>query len=647
MKKLLSILLCAALLATLTPSVFAAANGCLNTMSDKTWTFSENSDVEGFYGVLGNVDGNANGTSTISVMADKGLNGAGDHALVLNRVKDSNNINMSFAHHTGTGTITPSEFAVKFNFKTSATGTLFRYAFRKPNVQSNADYNALQIANGYIDFLGVRVKDTITYSANVWYDIEMLFNIPKGFGELKFRKNGDSAWNTYRVIANNGLLKDLTCTNRLAIGVQANAGEVCLDNYYQNNADVPAAFLGSDDFTDGISGWTTSGGNMIATIYAQQVDVDGNKMLEIKADNAAEAKNTSARKDFPSYTIANAAADTNYYFRFKLGGNAAKGTVGASLETINGSTKTEYFIARVIDNDLKLLGGLTDQNNCVDIPSTFGVPTETNLYEVEAAYNPSTSKMSIIVTNDKGVQFTVTTSQWSATPNKFAFRHHVSEVGSTAVAHFDDFATDILDNNGPAIVSSEVLSGFASEAALDETAVFTYDRTIKQAALDDAVVTLNGTTLDKADYTITSKGAQVLVSVKGLEKDASYIVGLSGVKDILGNASAAENEATVSFKTSDVDITATKPDLNGTVLSTTVTSYYAQGKPLKLIVAVYDETESMIEAVKVATITADDRNGETLSYDFAEVLPAVAGKVVKGFVWSGFDSMTPYAEAYK
>ena len=649
MKKLLSILLCAAILASLTPSVFAAANGCLNTMSDKTWTFSENSDVEGFYGVLGNVAGNDNGTSTISVMADKGLNGAGDHALVLNRVKDSNNINMSFAHHTGTGTITPSEFAVKFNFKTSATGTLFRYAFRKPNVQSNADYNALQIANGNIDFLGVRVKDA-AYSVNVWYDIEMLFNIPKGFGELKFRKNGDSAWNTYRVIANNGLLKDLTCTNRLAIGVQANAGEVCLDNYYQNNADVPAAFLGSDDFMNGWSGWKYD--NLNSGVSANTESLSAAKdgvVLAIRGTDTTTQKNAHVNKPIDSTVIANAAVDTNYHFKFKMGGDASKGSFGATLQTASGTAQyKDLFIVKKVGNRLAFWGELGSDTQCNWITESFGAWDTSALYDVEAVYNPSSGKITAVITNADGKQLIASNSSGllSDLPTRIAFRNCAAPADSS-VAYYDDFETDILDSNGPAFLSSEVLSGFASKAALDETAVFTYDRTINQPALADAVVTLNGTTLDKADYTITSKGAQVLVSVKGLEKGKPYTVGLSGVKDILGNASAAENEATVTFTTSDVDITATKPVLNGTVLSTTVTSYYANGKTIKFILAIYNDAETMIEAVKVIDVTVSDRNGKVEEADFSEILANAAGKKVKGFVWDSFGTMEPYALSYE
>ena len=636
MKKLLSILLCAALLATLTPSVFAA-NKYEDTLSDNTWTFSEEQDVSE-YGTVGN-----NTNATVELVADSGLMGVGDTALKIDRPDGGSNVYINFVHNSGN--VSASELKVAFDFNINSKAPLFKFVM-KPS-KSGSDLNVVEWNGGNIKFLNQTYSNA--YKENNWYHVEMLFNIPKGYGQLKIKDYTTSKWTTYTALAGEGVFKDWTATYRLAVGVQNNPGIVCIDNYYQNKADVPAAFLGSDDFKNGISEWKYDNlTNGLTANSAAHSSADDGVALAIRAENTTAQKNAHVNKTIDSTVIANAAVDTNYHFKFKMGGDASKGSFGATLQTAGGSALyKDLFIVKKVDSRLAFWGELGSDTNCNFITQSFGTWDTSALYDVEAVYNPSSGKITAVITNADGKQLISSNSSGllSGLPTRFAFRNCASNADNS-VAYYDDFATDILDTNGPAFLSSEVLSGFASKAALDETAVFTYDRTINQAALADAVVTLNGTTLDKADYTITSKGAQVFVAVKGLEKGQSYTVGLSGVKDIIGTLSKdATDAAKVTFKTSDVDIIATQPVLNGTVLSTNVTSYYAQGKTLKLIVAVYDETESMIEAVKVATITADDRNGETLSYDFAEVLPAAAGKKVKGIVWSGFDSMTPYAEA--
>ncbi|MBE7052535.1 MAG: hypothetical protein E7395_08225, partial [Ruminococcaceae bacterium] len=292
MKKLLSILLCAAILASLTPSVFASTQTYANTFSDYTWTFSEETDIT-TYGSLGNAELG----STATIVTDSSLAGAqeNNNVIKLDRPSTSTkNVNISFLDHTKK--ITASEIKVAFDFKTTTAATKFKFVLR-----NTGDLNAVEWQNGKIKFLNQ--ADVGTYSADVWYNVELLFNIPKGYGQLKMKEAGTNVWTTYNVLAGNGALSGWDTTCRLAVGLES-VGTAYVDNYYQNTVSVPAAFLGSDDFTSGIDGWTTKGGNMIDTIYAQQVDVDGNKMLEIKADNAAEKKNTSARIDFPAYTLA-------------------------------------------------------------------------------------------------------------------------------------------------------------------------------------------------------------------------------------------------------------------------------------------------------------------------------------------------------
>ncbi|MBR5506078.1 MAG: hypothetical protein IKV73_07230 [Clostridia bacterium] len=634
MKKLFSILLCVALLATLTPSAFAAATS-KDTISDTVWTFSESQTVSD-YGTPGNT-----GKGSVELAANSGANGTGDAALAITRnPSDGSNVYIDFLSQYQTK-LKPQELKVKFDFNVNNTNAKFQFIFK-----DSKDYNVLVIKDGKINFLGVQVATGL--SIDTWYNIEMSFNIPMGYGQLKYKAKSASAFTTYDVFANgdSGMLNGKTDTLRLGAGIyDGNGSTVLIDNYYQNYADVVPQVMPAEDFSGGIDSWTQT--NITGKDYMEKACYtapDGNKMLMIKGTNATAATNANMAKSLSSVTTSKAALNTNYVFKFKFGGDAAGSAIGASLQAAGNSNK-EIFIVNNYNNIPYLFGDIGASNGTIKVEDALGTCNSAAMYEVEAVYNPSTSTLTAVLTNEDGTQVVGSDGRLAGLPTRFAFRNCVGN-GASSVAYFDDFETTVLDTNGPVFVSSEVLSGDTDCADLDETAVFTYDRTIHQAELANATVTLNNETLSKDAYSITSKGNKVLVTLKGLELGTEYTVGLSGVKDILGTVSADEAEA-VTFTTSKVAITATQPVLNGTVLSTNVTSYYANGKTLKLIVAVYDAGETMIEKVKVATITADDRNGETLSYDFAEILGDTNGKKVKGFVWSDFDSMTPYAAAYK
>lgn len=648
MKKLLSVLMCVAMISMLTPSVFAA-DGLKDVFSGETWSFSE-STVVSDYGALGN----NTDQSPVELVTYTNAEGEEDDALSITRGGDNKNVNISFVSHT-VKKIRASELEVRFSFKVSATKTKFKFVFRD---EVSGDYNVFEAVNGYFYFLGNQVTSNTSYAADTWYDMQMLFNIPEGYGQLTYKESASGAGGTYHVLANKvddtpddnvnnaGMLCGKTETIRLGMGLEVNQGEVLIDNYYQNYADVDASILSSDDFSNGIEGWTA--GNPRDYVTMEQSYLNDNALLKISGTtDETQSANTSMYQNITTLTTQKAALNTNYHFRFKFGGTTAKGTIGASLQTDNGDadskTNTEIFILKNHCGSIVLFGGLVDNNGIININNEFGPRGAETLYEAEAVYNPSTGILTAVVTNEEGKQFIGTSTALTGVPNKFAFRNHFG-YSDSPVAYFDDFKSGILDSNGPAFDYAEVKSGFADAASLDETVIFNYDRTINQSELSNATVTLGGEELSKEKYEISSIGNKVMVSLKDLAMGAKYKIGLSGVSDVISktNGDVAEFE----FETADNDIVATKPTLDGTVLSTKVNSYYANGKAIKLIVAVYNSEETMVEAVQVAEVVADDRAGETLSHDFKDILENTEDKTVKGFVWSDFGTMTPYAEAY-
>lgn len=652
MKKLLSILLCIAFMASLTPVVFAAETGFMNVMSDKVWTFSEMTEVDGVYGSTGN----ASELSPVELAPDKGLNGAGDTALSITRGTDNKNVNISFVKYTPIE-VRASEFKVKFNFNVNVTATKIKFVFRDETL---GDYNALECVNGKVYFLG---QELTTYKKETWYDVEMLFNIPLGYGQLKIKENSLNDFETYYVISNyveyntdntiknKGLFYGKTETVRLGMGLETNPGVVYIDNYYQNYADVDTDILASDDFSNGYTNiWAKTNIDGKAFVTLGEHTINGNKVLRI-ASNEGETKgdaNSNVAQKIPTKTISKASLDTNYHFSYKFGGDTPN-AIGGSLQTANGTGNKEIFIAKILNHKMVFFSGLTDATDGVVSLTGFGDIDEDTLYDVEAVYNPKNSKLTAVITNGEGKQFIATYggSTISGLPTRFAIRNHSTDETGKSIVYFDDFKADILDTNGPKLKEALILSGYEQNASLDETIIFTYDRTINQAALTDAVVKLNDEVLSSDDYTITSDGKKVLVTLKDLDKGASYTLTLENVKDIISNAS--EDVGEFSFKTSSTDIKVDSLSLNEDgKLSAKVTSYYAEGKEIRFIVVIYDSEETMIKHAQAIPVLADNRNGEVIEEDFSSVLANKEdGDKVKAFVWSDFDTMVPFVKSYK
>jgi len=123
MKKLFSILLCVALLATLTPSAFAATTS-KDTISDTVWTFSE-SQAASDYGAINNITG-----GSVELAANSGANGTGDAALAITRnPSGGSNVYIDFLNQYQT-TLKPHELKVKFDFNVNNTNAKFQFMFK-------------------------------------------------------------------------------------------------------------------------------------------------------------------------------------------------------------------------------------------------------------------------------------------------------------------------------------------------------------------------------------------------------------------------------------------------------------------------------------------------------------------------------------
>lgn len=647
MKKLLSILLSVALLVTLTPQVFASTTltSYANVMSDRVWTFSEFDDVKK-YGLLNNTSD----TSTIELAEYTNSDGETDDAIKI--VKGGSNVNMNFLH---VNNVSYDELKVKFDFLISSKDVMLRFVFREG--AQDYTHKILSIQANNIYFLN-QLVGTNKHQPNTWYNVEMSFNIPEGYGQLKYKAQSETEYTVCNVLANAasdtnnnvGCFYGKSNTNRLGIGLMSGtaADYLLIDNYYQNEADVKPQILPTDDFSNGIS--TYEKGNFNADwMHAEQYELNGNQVLKMYADTLGTEnnRNTNLNITLPTVPMVAAAQDTNYHFSYKFGGET-KGHIGASIKTKSGAGYKEIFPAKYAVGTMYLFGGLTDiTDGAINISKQgFVIGDATTLYDVEAVYNPSTGKMTSVITDAEGKQFigTYNGDTISGNPERFAFRNHIVK-NDAPVAYFDDFGIGTLNSNGPEFDEDEsgVLSGYKDAANLDETVVFVYDRTINQQALAEAVVTLNDNVLSSDDYTITSKGNKVMVSFDGLTKNTNYTLKLQNVKDIISNTN---NEiAQISFKTADGDFTLENLNLSDDgVLSVASTNYYTEGKPVVLILAIYNKELTMLKNVQAVTFTADSRN-KVLSYDFSELLEnKESDDVIKGFVWTDINTKTPYLE---
>ncbi len=636
MKRFLSVLLCVLMVALLTPAAFAA-DGFYNVLSGETWNFAESNNVED-YGFAINYSDN----SPVSLSENAGPDGS--KAMVLTRGSDAKNVGIAFYMPTGDSA---EAVETKFNFKVTSKNVITKFAFR----EGSSDFNVLSCSSGNVNFLNNKVE---TYDANQWYDVEILVDVKQGYGRLKFRKCGDEAWKVHHVLAGNEMLKGKTKTERLTIGLQTLSSDysseqavLSIDNYYQNRVSgVNPMILDAEDFSNvalsadskTIGTWSTGNvaGKTGVTVGTEQLN--GNPALMISAENISN--NAYVTKSIESTTFAKAPADTNYVFKFKFGWSAStSNAIGATLKL--GST--EIWLIRANQNGFSMFGAYP--NNAGATSASFGAIEPGVLYDVEAVYNPTAGKLRVVAENASGTQVSGV-KDISGTPASFAFRNS-SQNTATSVGYFDDFETKIITPGGPVFDTATVASGDEDAALLGETVEFTYDRTIDQSALSDAVVTLKvgeneEETLTADKYAITSIGNKVKVTLlTAVEKGTEYKVTITGVKDLAGGQTTAAGECT--YTTSATDIMATKPEINDTTLSTTVKSWYAQGKKVKLIAALYNAEGTKLVDVSVKEFTVSNKDGENLSHDFSDVFNTDGKKM--GFVWSDFNTMIPYAEA--
>lgn len=636
MKRFLSILLCILMVALLAPATFAADEGFADVLSNRMWHFDESDDVLA-YGQLQNANKEST-TCTVGIV---------DDVLVITK-NDGSNPNISFLKHGAN--IYVSVVDVKFRFNVNGVDPLVKFTFRDNGVDWSP--NPLEFQGGNVKFLN---KTVGTYAKNTWYSVEMYVDIVQGYGVLKMKADSAETWNEYHVLASTGYLNGKTHTDRLSIGLQTNNGILYVDDYYQNTTNPRSLVFDSDDFakipeineadTDGMSQNTQLGTwktmNVNAGLSAGKAMLNGNAVLKIKALNNQNGANSSVYKNLDSAIVDSADSNAKYVFKFKFGGynNTSSHPFGVSL----GTSDKEIFIATNVDKSLNMFAVVGSDTENVNLRTDFGEMENNTLYDVEALYSRATGKLRVVATNAAGKQVSRETNL-TGKPTKIAFRNHVAAM-SDAAAYFDDFSWGILSAGAPVFISSDVASGDKNNASLDETAIFTYDRTIDQALLSQAEVSLDGVVIASDKYTITSKGNQVMVRLNEMAKNTSYKIGISGVTDLAGTQS--DELAEVTFKTSAKDIEVAELTLDETALKAKINSWYALGKSVKLIAAVYNSAETKIKDVEVLNVVADSRNEEEYASIALSDLSVESGDIVKGFVWSDFNSMVPYIASVK
>ena len=457
------------------------------------------------------------------------------------------------------------------------------------------------------------------------------------------------------------MLKGRTFTKRISLGLETKAGDLYVDNYYQNRAeDIKPMVMDKETFSGlelsedrkSIGTWSTNSNVFASTkgfVNVETETLDGNDALKISATTTAEqSSNASVIKSIPTTATANAADNTNYVFKFRFGGESGGEKESFSGATITTATTGERFIVRRDKKgNLRMLGtSLTNNNDAENVTTSgaFESLTANKLYDVEAVYNPSTGVLKAVVTNADGEQVSRSTTM-EGIPTAFAFRHQIKE-SDTTVAYFDDAEIGIIAPGGPVLDIATVASGDKDAALLGETVEFTYDRTIDQSALSEAVVTLKAgeneaKTLAAEEYAITSIGNKVKVTLlTAINTGTEYTVAITGVKDLAGGQTTAADEFT--YKTSAIDIQVAEFMFDEDSLKAKVNSYYAQGKKVKLIAAVYNSAETQLKDVKIAEFNADSK-AET---DYVSIalneLAVENGDKIKGFLWSDFTTMIPY-----
>ena len=633
LKKLFAILLSFSLIVLTCPIVFAEG-GCYNKLSDIIYTFDESASLADYVYAFGVTEAN------FVELAD----GEFGKALKLTKGNEKN-FGVLFYFNNNAPMASPAR--IKYSFKNDSSDEAKLYMnFRN----GDGEPEILSYRAGKIYLLG---KEICTYERGQWYDTELNVNMKENYARMGIKKCDEETWNYYDVFSDS-VSAVAKGTQRVEFGFNCTSvGEqFWFDNYSQNNSEdvIPTLNSYGDDFeNDGnyrvhksgstidvgssffYTGWgyenSESGGNVIAEFSNKQLADYGRVMTITKNEDVSNGPG-AFKKPFSSAENSPAVI---HDIKFKLGGKKDDGSKRVYVEGWNGG---DWFPI-VIENNSVVLGEYTDIAKRVNISGEFGGVEDGKLYDCEIIYDAAAKKLISVISNGKGKQFA---AEYETNGNPLKTFEFALQGSCKSEMYADDFEWNVINGSFEAL-DSRIKSEQLSEADLDETAIFTFNRTINPNALSEAEVVINGVQAADDEYSISSMNGKLEVALKKLEKSTSYTVQITGVKDLLGNSA---DSSEVTFTTASRAVYATTPVLSGKTVTTTVSSYYANGQDVVLIAALYSADGTTLENAVTKKATVAGRTGEKVSLDIS-ALGETTGKKIKAFVWSGFDTMKPYA----
>ncbi len=624
-KKLLTVLFCFSLIILACPFAFADG-GSYNKLADVTYTFDE-STAAGDYAYI------VNATSNSSVeIADTGDAELGNGL----RIKRVGSNVASLFYFEPENPIT-SSILMKYSFKNNNTDTApfylhFRYDDNEPAI--------ILYAAGKICLLG---REICTYEVGTWYDTELMVNIQKGYARMGIKKHSETSWKYYDVFDSSSVLSN--GTQRIEFGYWGGTEneEFWFDNYYQNIADDDSIKLDSynDDFERDGNYQVHSADSIIpdgSNLFYGGWGIENSGGVSVSNETLAgyDGKVMTARRTSGNpgvfkrpFTEGNS-PDVVHDIKFKLG--VSTDTSAYKRVYIEGYGGGDWFPFTILGNNVVKLA-----NQDIDISAEFGGVEAGKLYDCELIYNAGARKLFMAITNGAGKRFTAEYATNGALLKTVDFCFAGVDTSAESVMYVDDFEWQVMEQFKT--VDTTVKSGQVGTANLDETAIFHFNRSVKESSLSSAVVHVNGEVADSSTYTLTVQDNQVMVAFKSLQRATEYAVQLAGVEDLYGNSA---DSTVLSFTTSAQSVVATTPTLSGTTVSSEVSSYYSNGSEVILIAALYSANGTTLEKTVTNKKVVTSRNGEIVSADIT-ALGDIEGKLLKVFVWSGFGTMKPYA----
>ena len=680
MKKVSSLFLALLMIAGMcSVPAMAAETGCLNVLSDTVYTFD--GENIGDYGVVSNSEVN----NTTSAETDA-TTYAGNRAEIVAETEGSSNKVLKLTQANGSHGVQiktwdgndTGDFHIAFDIKKSGGDSGY---FNLTGYKGSRWVHMLMMYGKTIYLNNTAVY---TYELDTWYHLDLQLNMAKHYARLSITKRGESEPTVidlpYGVTYNAEDQKDRTVLDYFYIGWRGGkttGGSVMIDNYMQDDITdnpVTPSMDSHDDSFDSLppinkntngrwnqtgvatrTGWTfvkADVGNAVTTSIE-----DG----KLKLSTADSGKFSEIAKQ-PFYSAPNVrhriSLKMNGYDRAVSGENTRSvmirfANTDGTLNTADGQDGkyllTDFINFKYDSGDYLVffgMGGATERIPLVSDPDF--------MYPIEFVYDAAAKLCVATVTDQNGVQHEADLSE--KIQNHFTNTlktadgvwYNLGAVGirfpsgtlGNAVCYLDDFNWDIFNDTALTATSAVKYTG-NDGSPLDETVTFDFDRPVKSTAT--VAITSNGEAVT-TPYTTSVESGILSVKFSDLDLNTPYTVTVSGVTPMESDVTQAETTYTKEFTTANAEkaISATTPALDGTSISSTVTSYYAEGRPAMLIAALY-KNDKLVKVITEPLDKADSRSGEVVSldisgYDYDEI---------RSFVWSGFAQLLPYSEALK